>query len=334
MRIIFPLAGLAVCAWALPNPGHAQSVETLCNRATMTAAAAGTITAETIRYGGTNRFVCTYLPSTIDDGAQHPLPIALHGGFGNAAQMMEDHHGIIAAAEAGGYIAVFPNGLPRPSCAGLPCLDNTWSQPDNVFFIAELIDRQKASALVVEDRVHLVGFSGGASLIYDIVATPGFPHAINSVATVAGALGLFSSERPDQGFAVVQLHNGTPISALLVQGGAHDHLPEAGGLDNPGREFHVSFRTKVDYWRLLTGNSAAPAQPVDVLALDPSAPADLQAFRYHQGASTVVEVLDPGLEHSWPGWDLMAVASERCVCRRPRDFIAAPRTAAARHSSG
>ena len=310
MRI---LAILLVCYILLPmsfSRGQAQSVEDLCNRATMTAAAAGTITAETFQYGGTDRFVCTYLPSTINDGSQHPMLIALHGGSGNASQMMEDDRGIIAAAEVGGYVAVFPNGLPRARCSGIPCLDNNWAEPDNVFFMVELIDRQKASGLVLDDRVHLVGFSGGASLIYDVVATPGFPHAINSIATVAGALGLYSSERPDGGFTTVQLQEGTPVSALLVQGGADDHLPAAGELDHTGRESHVSFRTKVDYWRLLTGNAGAPAQPVDVLALDPNAPPDLEAFRYSQGRSTIAEVLDPGLGHAWPTWNVMALASE------------------------
>ena len=94
--------------------------------------------------------------------------IALHGGDGNASQMMEDARRIIARAESSGYIAVFPNGLPKPSCGGSsPCLDNNWAQPDNVFFIAELISRMKAGGQVLDDRVHLIGFSGGAKLIYE-----------------------------------------------------------------------------------------------------------------------------------------------------------------------
>ena len=68
MRVLFLLAGLLFCAAALPTPGQAQDVEDLCSRATMTAAASGTITAEAIRYGGTDRFLCTYSPSTINDG--------------------------------------------------------------------------------------------------------------------------------------------------------------------------------------------------------------------------------------------------------------------------
>jgi len=307
MRIQVFLAIAAV--WAASEANAQPTVDDLCGRATMTAAA-GTVTAEVIRYGGTDRFLCTYAPSTISDGAQHPLVIALHGGSGNASQMMEDNHGIIAAAEAHGYVAVFPNGLPRASCGALPCLDNNWEAPDNVFFIAELIARQKATGGIADDRVHLVGFSGGASLIYDVVATPGFPHAINSVATVAGAFGLFHADRPANGFDAVQLQQGTPVSALLVQGGLDDHLPAAGGLDHTFREAHVSFRTKVDYWRLVTGTANAAAEAVDVLALDPLAPADLAAFRYIQAGLSVVEVLDPGLEHGWPDWDVMALAAE------------------------
>jgi poly(3-hydroxybutyrate) depolymerase len=310
MRRLSYLVSLLIAAGTLPSSGQAQDVEDLCSRATMTAAAPGTITAEAIRYGGTERFFCTYLPSTIDDGAEHPLLLALHGGSGNASQMMEDNRGIIAAAEAKGYVAVFPNGLPRAGCAALPCLDNNWAQPDNVFFISELIDRQLATGLVADDRIHLAGFSGGASLIYDIVATPGFPHAINSIATVAGALGLYHADRAATGFAVTQLQQGTPVSALLVQGGQDARLPAAGGLDETTRESHVSFRTKVDYWRLVTGTADETAQAVDVLALDPAAPTDLAAFRYGSAGSRVVEVLDPSLEHAWPDWDVMAVAME------------------------
>ena len=103
-----------------------------------------------------------------------------------------------------------PTACRAVSCGALPCLDNNWAQPDNVFFIAELISRQKATGLVDDDRVHLVGFSGGAKLIYDVVATPGFPHAIDSVATVAGAFGLFHADRPEEGFSVTQLQQGTP----------------------------------------------------------------------------------------------------------------------------
>jgi poly(3-hydroxybutyrate) depolymerase len=308
MRISL-LAALPFCAMALPSSGAAQDVEDLCTRATMTAAV-GTITAETFGYGGTDRFACTYTPSSLPDGDRHPLLIALHGGSGNASQMMEDDHGIIAEAEARGYVAVFPNGLPRRGCDALPCLDNNWAEPDNVFFIAELIDRALATGLVREDRIHLVGFSGGAALIYDIVATPGFPHAIHSVATVAGAFGLYHAERDANGFVVTQLQEGTPVSALLVQGGQDTRLPAAGGLDETTREAHVSFRTKVDYWRLLTGTESTPGQPVDMAALDPTAPADLVALRYSQGGQTVVEALDPGLPHGWPAWNVMALASE------------------------
>ena len=305
VRIPLLLAGLLLVAPA----GRAQGVEELCTRATMTAAV-GEIGAESFRYGGTERFVCTYTPSSLPDGIEHPLVIALHGGSGNASQMMADNHGIIALAEAEGYVAVFPNGLPRAGCAGVPCLDNNWSQPDNVFFVAELIDRQLATGLVDADRIHLVGFSGGAKLIYDIVATPGFPHAIDSVATVAGAFGLYHAGRDADGFVVTQLQEGTPVSALLVQGGQDPRLPSAGGLDETRREAHVSFRTKVDYWRLVTGLETDPGQAVDVAALDPGAPADLAARRYGQGGAAVVEVLDPRLGHAWPDWNVMALAGE------------------------
>jgi poly(3-hydroxybutyrate) depolymerase len=182
-------------------------------------------------------------------------------------------------------------------------------RPDNVFFTAELISL-KAGGQVQDDRVHLIGFSGGAKLIYEIVATPGFPHAIRSIATVAGAFGLFHVDRPEEGFSVIRLDQGTPVSALLAQGGLDVRLPAVGGLDDSGRESHASFRAKIDYWRLVTGTETVTPRPVDILAVDPTAPADVTASRYSHAGLTVVEVLDPHLHHAWPDWDIMAVMVE------------------------
>ena len=54
---------LAVVLLAPAAPGaYAQA---LCTRATMNDAAAGQIVEESFRYGGTDRFLCTYLPSSI-----------------------------------------------------------------------------------------------------------------------------------------------------------------------------------------------------------------------------------------------------------------------------
>ena len=302
--------GVAILAWWSAGPARAQDVTDLCSRATMTAAVAP-IAAETFSYGGVDRHYCVYASSLVGAGTQHPLVIALHGGAGNASQMMQDARHIIEHAEAMGWIAVFPNGLPRPSCGGAsPCLNNSWGAPENVLFIAELISRMKAGGQVRDDRVHLLGFSGGAKLIYNVVATPGFPHAIRSIATVAGAFGLYHADRPQEGFSVVQLDQGTPVSALLAQGGLDPKLPAAGGLDETEREAHVSFRTKVDYWRLVTGTGTATAQPVDVLAVAPTAPADVAASRYTSAGLTVVEILDPHLGHDWPDWDAMALMVE------------------------
>ena len=301
---------VAILAWtSVPQAMAQQTVEDLCDRAPMMAAV-GPITAETFSYDGVDRYYCTYTSSLIGAGTQHPLVIALHGGAGNASQMMGDARRIIEHAEAMGWIAVFPNGLPRPSCGGASlCLNNSWGAPDNLFFIAELISRMKAGGQVQDDRVHLIGFSGGAGLIYNLVATPGFPHQIRAIATVAGAFGLFHADRPDDGFSVIQLQQGTPVSALLAQGGLDPRLPAAGGLDETERESHVSFRSKVDYWRLVTGTETATPQPVDVVALA-GAPADVTASRYTNAGLAVVEVLDPNLGHAWPSWDIMAVMVE------------------------
>ncbi len=98
--------------------------------------------------------------------------------------------------------------------------------------------------------------------------------------------------------------------ALLVQGGSDPKLPADGGVDNSTREVHVGFRTKVDLWRLAAGLETATPRPLNAQDFDPGAPADVEGTRYTQGGTTVVEVLDPGLGHEWPGWNVMAIAIE------------------------
>ncbi len=300
---------ILLAAFGATGAAAQHTVDELCHRATMTAAV-GSITADTLTYGGIDRYYCTYTSTRVGAGTA-PLVIALHGGDGNASQMMQDVRHIIEHAESEGYIAVFPNGLPRTGCGrqGL-CLDNNWAEPENVFFIAELISRMKAGGHVRDDRVHLIGFSGGAKLIYTVVGTPGFPHAIHSIATVAGAFGLYHADRPQEGFAVATIDQGTPVSALLAQGGLDPKLPAGGGLDETRREAHVSFRTKVDFWRLVTGTETVTPQAIDLVSLAATAPADAVGLRYAQGGLTVVEVLDPNLGHAWPDWDIMAVMVE------------------------
>ena len=136
---------LAICIFApcllAAAPAPAQTVDSLCTRGSPTIPPGAAVDAETIVYGGTDRHFCTFTPSTFVAGARHPLLVVLHGGDGNASLLMRDPIGMLAAAEAMGAIAIFPNGLPRDRCRNPLCLNNNWSAPDNVFFIAELIDR-------------------------------------------------------------------------------------------------------------------------------------------------------------------------------------------------
>ena len=99
---------------------------------------------------------------------------------------------------------------------------------------------------------------------------------------------------------MIQLHEGTPVSALLVQGGSDTRLPAAGGLDETGREAHVSFRTKVDYWRLVTGTESRGRRSRSTCWRSiRNAPTDLAAFRYTPAGR-------PWSKSSIPTWHTLA----------------------------
>lgn len=119
---IMPIAA-APMALANVTGASGQTVTDLCSPAAMTADV-GPVTAETLNYGGTDRYYCTYTSSLIGSGTQQPLLMALHGGNGNAAQMMRDSRRIIANAESGGGTSpCFPTAChvhPGPARASAP----------------------------------------------------------------------------------------------------------------------------------------------------------------------------------------------------------------------
>jgi poly(3-hydroxybutyrate) depolymerase len=245
------------------------------------------------------------VPSTYAAGTPIPLVLALHGGGGNASVMYRPAKAIPSYAESEGFIAVFPNGTPKPGC-GNPCRSFLWGDPVNVAYMGQLLDELEADYSVDRDRIGFIGFSGGAKLIYRLAADPTISPRIRSVATVSGEI-MKMPLTPIGPWEIVDLTGagGTPMSALLVQGGLDPKLPPDGGLNLlTGDELLASFRTKVDWWRVFTGTAAVSAG-VPAIPL----PAGVSAASYKDPATNleVIEVLDQNLAHAWPAWDLTKV---------------------------
>jgi polyhydroxybutyrate depolymerase len=264
----------------------------------------GTISHITVLFHQVQRPVAIYAPNSYRPGVAVPLVFALHGGGGDASKMYDPEKRIVEYAESQGFIAVFPNGLPLPT-APADSHNYYWYDPVNIDFMNHLIDLMMDRFTIDSRRVYFIGFSGGAELIYKLVADPAKSARIAAVATVAGDMGSKRTDPPTSPWEIIDLaaSGGVPMSALLLQGGVDVRQPANGGFKDDFETIKMSFQTKVDSWRLFVGARDGVSETL------PGAPSRVEATRYTNPAdgNTVVSALDPALPHKWPEWNFMGV---------------------------
>ena len=263
----------------------------------------GSLQTITLSYSNTDRNVVLYVPGTYSS-TQVPLLMALHGGGQDASAMFEPSKHITAWAEAKSFIAVFPNGLPRPG-APLTTTNYFWYDDVNLPYLNYVMDVMMANAAIDRQRVYVVGFSTGANMTYRLASDRPTSQRIAAIATMAGHVGskqALSPTIPWENDDPV-LNGAQPTSALFLQGGEDTTHPELGGFSIDYQIIVHAFQTKVDLWRLLIGQLSGAGNGLNL----PYAPPYMMATRYVNTNTgyTVVAAIDPLLDHAWPNWDLM-----------------------------
>lgn len=254
----------------------------------------------TVSFAGVEREVAIFVPSSYVAGTAMPLVFALHGGSGDASVMYAPDKRIVSHAERDGFIAVFPNGLPRPN---KPHSHNYfWDDPINQSYMAFLMDEISTRYTIDSSRIYFIGFSGGAKLIYNLACDPQTSARIAAVATVAGAIGGRTVEPVSTPWTIIDpsMTGGIPMPAYLVQGGNDIRCPAAGGFDDEGEQILVGFATKVAIWRHF---AATHDETTYSGTLPPNVSA--QTWTNPDSGHSIVAVVDEGLAHHWPHWDLM-----------------------------
>jgi polyhydroxybutyrate depolymerase len=262
----------------------------------------GTLSIIAILIGLVQRQVAIYVPNSYQPSAAVPLVFALHGGGGDASKMYDPDKRIVEYAESQGFIAVFPNGLPRPG-APADSRDYFWDDPTNIAFMNHLIDLMTNNFTIDSRRIYFIGFSGGAKLCYQLAADPAISARIAAIATVAGDMGHKRTDPPASPWEIIDpaASGGVPMSALLLQGGEDKRLPAMGGFEEDFSTIKISFQAKVDSWRLFVGIYDGASNTLF------GAPARVESMRYTNPTNgiTVISALDPALPHKWPEWNFM-----------------------------
>ena len=256
----------------------------------------------TISFEGADRRVIIHVPSSYETTPTRPMPLlfGFHGGGGNAGAFFS-HHRFEAESERNGFLTVVPDGLPhfldpKPG-------EFFWGEPVNIAFVDHLITQMSSMYPVDLERVYLVGFSGGAKLIYEIAADPVVSQRITAVGTVAGEIG--TSDTAEGPFAVIDpnVTGGKPLPAFLVQGALDPKLPIDGGYSKIKDAYVISFEEKVNIFTELV--DVETLSPVDVRYRQ--APPRVASKRWTNPSTrnSVVALVDPNLAHAWPEWNLL-----------------------------
>jgi poly(3-hydroxybutyrate) depolymerase len=195
----------------------------------------GIVQTFTVNYSGTQRNVSIYVPLAYT-GTAVPLLFALHGGGQDASAMFEPSKEITRAAEEHKFIAIFPNGLPRPTA---PPTSTNYFWPvgqdaTNIGFINQLMNLAIDNFAIDPCRIYVIGFSMGANMTLRLAADAETSQRIAAVATMAGVIGLKYTTVPTSTWWNIDplVNQASPGSALLLQG-AHDTThPTNGGFDS------------------------------------------------------------------------------------------------------
>lgn len=144
----------------------------------------GTRFIDSMELGGEQRYWLVNVPATYDGRRAVPLVVRLHAAGGHFNS--NENHGWFEVSDAGGFILVLPNGsLPSGTGGGLKWNIYSWSEgPDDVGFLAAVIDRLRQQYRIDSRRIYMTGHSNGASM----TNTFAFAHA-EMLAAIAPAQG-------------------------------------------------------------------------------------------------------------------------------------------------
>lgn len=208
----------------------------------------------------------------------------LHGGTQTADQASVMSR-LDAAAERGGFLVAYPNGVQRTWNAGVCCGPAARLGVDDVGFVCAVVDAVGAEQPVDPARVFATGISNGGHLAYRLAVERSERFA--AVAPVAGSD--LTTAEPSR-----------PVSILHIHGAIDQHVPYGGGVGPRSRDpvDYRPARTLVQRWVRMNGCGPDPA--VGVIG-----PVTRETWT---GPLADVELVTlAGTGHWWPGGRLDTV---------------------------
>lgn len=254
----------------------------------------------TLRQGGLTRSALVHVPRW-GAGRRLAVVLAFHGAHGDGPGMA-DYSGLSPLADRDHFVVVYPTAASKRHFWTLNARDA--SAPDDVGFIARLLDVLPSRVCMDPRRVYATGVSNGGGFAARLGCV--LSSRIAAIAPVAGGYRSLDPCRPDRPVAVLEIH-GTADPVVPYDGKPPDY---AGSVP-----------------RFLAGWAARdrcpdPAQPVFVAR-------DTQRVDWGPCAAgtEVLHLKLKGVGHTWPGSEdsrSAPISAGRTVWRFFRGRVLAP----------
>ncbi len=232
-----------------------------------------------------------HVPPDYDPATPTPVVLVLHGAGTNDAITVRIT-GMNKKADEAGFIAVYPNGTGRG-----PFL--TWNAgarrgrlaeklPDDVKYIASVLDDVESVINVDKKRVFATGMSNGGMMCYRLAAE--LSDRIAAIAPVAGTMAI-DDPQPIRPVPVMHFHG---MADLIVP-------PDGPLRSSPGFVKFKSVNETIETWCQINGCQKDP-----VITAEPDRAEDGTSVtrRYYgpgkNGAEVVLFEIEGG-GHTWPG---------------------------------
>jgi polyhydroxybutyrate depolymerase len=238
------------------------------------------------------RSYVVHVPPKYDPQQPVPVVLALHGAAMNGP-MMAVFSGLNDKADEAGFVAVFPNGT------GVAGLLLTWNaggvagklaedQPDDVAFLAAVLDDLATVVNVDPKRVYAAGMSNGGMMCYRLAAE--LSDRIAAIAPVGGTMAIKARKR------------GRPVPVIHFHG-TDDKVVPFGGLGDRVPRF-LTFKSVEESIQVWVRKNRCPKTP-EVAELPDTADDGTTVTRKtygpgRNGAEVVLVVVEGG-GHTWPG---------------------------------
>jgi len=299
-RPVLPLtaAGLVLAGLVLTGLAGATIPAAAADPGAPTPGAAitsGTFTVDVV-VGGVTRSAVVHVPTQVAarPGRVVPLVLHLHGG-GGSPQNSIDTTGLVAAADANGFIVAFPQGTPIAVTlpngttgfvwnAGSCCAVAVRDDVDDVAFLDQLIRSLERTLPVDTTRVVMSGHSNGAMMAWRFACERG--GVLAAAMPVSGSL-----ETADPNACRPR---GT--SLLAVHGDADRNHPIEGGTGTRSVS-GVDYKPFADSVAAYARASGCRAQP----AVATATVTTTSKYRACRRGATVTSVVLHGADHPWPG---------------------------------